>query len=1140
MPSAVFKRQFFILILLAWMVPAIFGLGYIVYIQLLSLEQMAVVMTQPLEPLFILVATSFALWYFWRYSRPLSSWLVDPLTVSPATIEARLNVFPQHFWGNFLAYLVVAPSTVVLSAELYTGFETRPVDWFRIHLVALVVAIIVGLPIFFRILDLFGKAFGSLRLTRPQVTLKAKVFLIAALTPLLIDTMIVQYYWTRTGYFSSETFVIWLGLEIIAVLGALMFTRSIAQSLRPLARMVDNLDAQSLGSLADLQPESTDELGVLTARFRDLLTAREAGTAMAAISNQLLQDASQADGFPDFADSLVRLTERVIPGDRVYLNLHDPACNELVAVAMTGAPYKPDGHFRLGLNEASLTAWSFRQRQTVVLSDVRNDPRISPRMLEQYPAQSVIVAPLWAGGEVIGTLMSTSAARPILYGEQDIELIGSLAREAALAIHARRLQAAQRSASLARQQQQEFIELLTASASEGIYTVNTEGLCTFVNPAALRMLGYERSEDLVGKNVHALIHHTYPDGQPYPKEECHVRIATVEGKTVHVADEVHWRRDGTSFPVEYWSHPMYRGDELVGAVVTFIDITERKRGEEALRESGERFRAMAEQSADWIWSLDTQGRHTYSNARVTDLLGYEMERFLGADVVSLVHPEDRDLFTATFEHALANRAGWQNVVLRWQHQTGRYVALESSARALFDEGGRLIGFQGVDRDITERKQAEERIQFMAHHDALTRLPNRILLRDRFKQAQAYAERDDSHVALLFLDLDNFKVINDSLGHAAGDRLLLVVVSRLTECVRDTDTVSRQGGDEFILLLNEIRDTETVERIVSDILRRLAEPITLDGHILNTSGSVGIALYPQDGDDFDTLLLKADTAMYKAKEAGRDTYRFFDEKMNVQARDHLLLQHRLRQALENGEFRLHFQPQLDIVFDRIFGVEALLRWNSPDLGEVPPSRFIPVAEESGLIVPIGNWVLEEACRQAAAWRAAGLPELSVSINLSAVQFRRHKLLAEVAGALEKNRLPPHLLELELTESILLQDVERTLETVHKLKALGVRLVIDEFGTGFSSLGYLKRFAVDKLKIAQTFVQGVEHDTEAAAIVRAIIQLANSLGVGNLAEGVETQAQLDFLRQEGCPQAQGYIVGEPQSVEDLERLLRASAT
>ncbi|HZW24547.1 MAG TPA: EAL domain-containing protein [Gallionella sp.] len=438
------------------------------------------------------------------------------------------------------------------------------------------------------------------------------------------------------------------------------------------------------------------------------------------------------------------------------------------------------------------------------------------------------------------------------------------------------------------------------------------------------------------------------------------------------------------------------------------------------------------------------------------------------------------------------------------------------------------------RTRAEHEAAERKLEFLAHHDMLTGLPNRVLLRDRFEQAVAQADRDHSGVAVLFLDLDNFKQVNDTLGHNFGDQLLVKVVERLRGCLRDSDTISRQGGDEFIVLLPHLNDLGVIGGIAQHIVETFSEPFEIDNYAINTTFSVGISLYPLDSRQYDTLLRNADTALYQAKDSGRNTYRYFSEKMNLDAQEQLHLQGQLRSALKNQEFLLHYQPQIDIAGERIVGVEALVRWQHPELGLIPPGRFIPLAERSGLIIPIGEWVLQEACRQAQAWREQGRP-LVMAVNLSALQFKRGTLVDTVTQVLRQSGLPAELLELELTESILLQDIDIAIRTLHSLKDMGVKLSIDDFGTGYSSLSYLKRLAVDKLKIDQSFVRDLTEDVDSAAIVRAIIQLGHTMQLKVIAEGVEKDEQLAFLRNYGCDEVQGYLYSRPVPAAEFVKLL-----
>lgn len=443
------------------------------------------------------------------------------------------------------------------------------------------------------------------------------------------------------------------------------------------------------------------------------------------------------------------------------------------------------------------------------------------------------------------------------------------------------------------------------------------------------------------------------------------------------------------------------------------------------------------------------------------------------------------------------------------------------------------------RTRAEHALAKEKIAFLAHFDPLTHLPNRLLLRDRFEHAAHIAENEHTLVVMLYLDLDNFKQINDTLGHEVGDKMLIMVVERLWQCISPTDTISRLTGDEFVILLTGERDSAGIVTVANAIREAFTEPLVIDGNLLNTSFSIGISLFPNDGSDFDTLLKRADTAVGSAKEGGRNTYRFFTREMNTDALEQMRLMAQMLNGVRNQEFVVYYQPQVDIASGQIVGAEALVRWQHPVDGLIFPAKFIPLAEQSGHIVQIGAWVLNEACRQARVWLDSSQSSFVIAVNLSALQFKRGNVLEMVTAALSLSGLPAHHLELELTESILLQDLEVTLETLRSLKALGVKLSIDDFGTGYSSLSYLKQLAVDKLKIDQSFVRDMLTNADGASIVKAIIQLGHTLQLTVIAEGVETDEQLDFLGGCGCDEVQGYLFSRPvpakQFAEFVEKKL-----
>lgn len=560
-----------------------------------------------------------------------------------------------------------------------------------------------------------------------------------------------------------------------------------------------------------------------------------------------------------------------------------------------------------------------------------------------------------------------------------------------------------------------------------------------------------------------------------------------------------------------------------------LDATDRHRAREQRLLAG----AVFDSSHAGIMITDLELRIISVNPAFTHISGFVLEEVKGHKPSILSSGRHDVLFYQNMWRAIASSGYWQGEI--WNRRKDGEVFPEwLTISAVRDADDLITHYVGVFSDISERKAAEQQATFLAQHDALTRLPNRTLLHDRVTQAISSAQRDGHQLALMYLDLDNFKTINDCFGHTVGDRLLLELAAVLQDCVRSSDTVSRQGGDEFVILLPQIQDEGAAAAVARKILTRLAEPMKIAEHTLRTSFSVGISVYPADGDNVETLCRHADAAMYLAKESGRNSFRFYTPDLDSRALEQLHMEQLLREALQRDELRLHYQPQIDLHTGAIVGVEALLRWNSAELGEVSPARFIPLAEQCGLIVPIGEWVLREACLQCRAWRDLG-HALVMAVNLSAVQFRQDDLAEAVGAALNLAGLPGASLELELTESLLMGHTSNMVDTLRRVKALGVRLAIDDFGTGYSSLGYLKRFAVDQLKIDRSFVTDMTRDPNNALIVRSTIDLAHNLGLSVVAEGVEEPATLDALRGLACDSVQGYLLGHPLSAAALQARL-----
>jgi len=679
--------------------------------------------------------------------------------------------------------------------------------------------------------------------------------------------------------------------------------------------------------------------------------------------------------------------------------------------------------------------------------------------------------------------------------------------------------------------------VLDAATRVSIIATDPQGVITVFNSGAERLLGYTASEVIGLRNVTELhldtelVQHarrlTFELSEKLAGFDVLVRRAAREG-----LEEREWtyiRNNGE--PVIILLSVTALRDEhgnLTGYLHVGTDVTERKRAEETLRQQTAAMTA----SMDGIGILDGRLDFTYVNDALAKLFGYPTaQEIVGRSICDLYEPPEQVRFITSVVPLVQQRGRWRGEATGLRND-GSLFPQEISLTAI--EGGGMVC---VVRDITERTYAEEQIKHLAYHDALTTLPNRLLFKDRVSVAISHAQRHDGRVAVLFLDLDRFKVINDSLGHNIGDQLLQAVAARVQSCVRDSDTVARLGGDEFTLLLPELTHAEDAALVAQKILEAVRYPFHIEGREFYITTSIGISIFPEDGVDAETLIKSADTAMYQAKEQGRDNYQLFNAVVNAKALQRIALEHGLRRALGHHELAVHYQPIFDFRTSRITGMEALLRWTHPEMGPIPPATFIPLAEAIGVMIPIGTWALRIACAQAKQWHEAGFSTLSLAVNLSVCQLQQPDLVTLVREILTETGLPARLLELEITESTAMQSPEASIRTLYDLKKLGIRISLDDFGTGHSSLAYLKRFPIDTLKIDQSFVRDITRDPDTAAIVTAIIAMGHSLRLKVIAEGVEFTDQATFLKRCSCDQMQGFLINAPMPATEFGAILAA---
>jgi diguanylate cyclase (GGDEF)-like protein/PAS domain S-box-containing protein len=647
-----------------------------------------------------------------------------------------------------------------------------------------------------------------------------------------------------------------------------------------------------------------------------------------------------------------------------------------------------------------------------------------------------------------------------------------------------------------------------------------------VNTTLCALVGYTR-EELLGMRLDDLL--------PVSREQLAAAYdKQITNPSVPGGMKSYYRcKDGSHLPFESRRQVIRSGDNWLISVVS-RDIRERIQAETALRESEARFRSLTALSSDVFWEQDAQFRFTAladaaGRIDATEVLGKTRWE---QDYTNL-SAEDWAAHKTLLEAHLAFR----DLELCRKDRSGTELWYSVSGEPVIDAAGTFTGYRGVGRDITPHKVDEGRIRYLADHDVLTGLPNRTSFNVILNAARENARRQGNSLAVMFVDLDRFKLINDTLGHDAGDQLLCEMGVRLRDTLRASDVVARLGGDEFVVLIQEVKHAGQVEAVARKILAALGKPMLILGRECTVTASIGICLYPRDADDPQSLMKNADTAMYRTKESGKNNYQFYSEALNSNSLERLAMETSLRRGLQRDEFFLHYQPRVDLGSGTVTGVEALIRWKHPQLGIVPPAKFIPIAEESGAIVELGRWVLDTACAQAAAWQKQGLAALRMAVNISARQFANQDLVKQIAEALQQSGLAAQWLEVELTESVVAQNLQRAAIVLSQIRGFGARLALDDFGTGYSSLAQLKRFPIQTLKVDRSFVSGLPHDKDDAAITQAIIAMGRSLGLVVIAEGVETEAQKQFLSRHGCKEMQGFLFSRPLPAEECAAFLRS---
>ncbi len=785
----------------------------------------------------------------------------------------------------------------------------------------------------------------------------------------------------------------------------------------------------------------------------------------------------------------------------------------LILAASAGLSTRLDGEFsRLTIDPRTKIGEIALHRQPKVSNRLLNDPQIrNPEWVKEQQIKAVAGHPLTVAGKVVGVMAFFTRHH---LAESVTNSLAAVADIVALGLE--RKQTENRLQVQAR---------IVEQIHDAIITTDPAGLIITWNQGAQRLFGY-RPEEARRRPLSFIL-------PPHEHDFFQSRvIPSVREKLSHQAEIDVQTKNGDYRHADFSLSLLNHDSEQSGGMICYVrDITERKKSEEKIRLSGK----FLEETGEAVLITDADANIIEVNKAFERVTGYSREEAVGQNPRILQSGHYDTAFYREMWDSLLNTGHWEGEIWSRRKNSELYPKWLSIS-AVSDRRGRTTHYVGISNDLTAIKQTQDKLEELAHYDQLTSLPNSLLFRDRLQQAMTRARRGGYKVALLLFDLDRFKEVNDALGHSVGDQVLTEVARRLRETVKEADTISRPGGDEFYLVLSKLGNIDLVVQAAQKILTIFTQPYQAAGHDLYLTPSIGITLFPDDGEEVEGLIKNAETAMYHAKKDGGNSFQFFQESMFATALGRMTLKNRLRQALEFEEFELYYQPKIAADGRTVCGAEALIRWIQPERGPVSPAEFIPLAEESGLIIPIGEWVLRQACKQSLLWQQAGLPPLRIAVNLSAVQFKQPGLKDDIHWILNEIGLPAELLELEITESLLMDDVAAATATLQQFKEMGIHLSLDDFGTGYSSLSYLKRFPLDSLKIDRAFVKDISTDDDDRAVIITIITLAHSLKMQVVAEGVETADQVAFLQGKNCDTFQGYYFSRPLPAREFEQFLR----